>query len=203
MRRPRPVVGLVARPGAHPEADGHRARVGHRLGDQADARIEQGADHGSRAGDPSPAVNGAAVRRGAGDAVAGRRPGRARPSSARAEVPPGRGRRARPRARPRRRPRRTRHGRRRAAGAPSRPSRSRRRSRSVLRRPDRWSPPAPGRLAVGAPASESDTLPCGSMSSTSTSTAWPRVSTSSTRSTRLPPARAWRCAAGRHGRGGC
>ena len=40
----------------------------------------------------------------------------------------------------------------------------------------------------GAEASESDTLPWGSMSSTRTSTAWPSVSTSSTLLMRLPPA---------------
>ena len=55
-------------------------------------------------------------------------------------------------------------------------------------------PPLPlwccGRAALSAgarsPASESETLPCGSISSTRTSTSWPRVTTSSTRSTRLP-----------------
>ena len=37
--------------------------------------------------------------------------------------------------------------------------------------------------AGGSPASDSETLPCGSISSTRTSTSWPRVTTSSTRST--------------------
>ena len=40
----------------------------------------------------------------------------------------------------------------------------------------------------GTEASDSDTLPCGSMSSTRTSIGWPRVRTSSTWLTRLPPA---------------
>ena len=47
-------------------------------------------------------------------------------------------------------------------------------------------PDAPAAPTLSPPTRESDTLPCGSMSSTRTSRSWPSSTTSSTRSTRLP-----------------
>ena len=46
VRRPRVGVVLVARPGPHPDADRHRAGVGHRLGHEAGPALEHlGTDH--------------------------------------------------------------------------------------------------------------------------------------------------------------
>ena len=53
-------------------------------------------------------------------------------------------------------------------------------------RPPAGSPAAPARRRRRRRPATSDTLPCGSMSSTRTSTSSPRSTTSSTRSTRLP-----------------
>ena len=189
VRRPGELAGLVTRAGADPVGDRDRADIRHGLGDQADAarqdgRLDQRRRERPREGRLPPA----AVAAVAAAVVRRRRPH------------PGRGRPGPPPARPRRRPRRTS----RRPSGPVRatsPSRRRRGRPEAPSRADRSREPAsplaePSRAASrrrepppsGAEASDSDTLPCGSMSSTRTSTAWPSVSTSSTLLMRLPPA---------------
>ena len=107
--------------------------------------------------------------------------------------PPARDRRTPRPARPRRRPRRRRprtgapFG---ASDLPPRPDDPRPPSLPDdrgRRRPDRIGcRPRPRPMRRRSPTSDSETFPCGSMSSTRTSTGWPSSKTSSTRSTRLP-----------------
>ncbi len=127
---------------------------------------------------------------------------------------PDRGCRRSTRARSRRRPRT-----RRAAAAPaSSPSPGLAWATELSppnARLERRCPPSESALGLGRAAragslrrrprrrSESETLPCGSISSTRTSTSWPRVTTSSTRSTLLALAEPARCGPGRRAREGC
>ncbi len=186
VRRPARLVRLVTGPGPDPEADAHRADVRHPLGGQGQSGREGlGTDH--RVTTERIVTRCSRVLNGDGD-----RPGhlrrhhsgdrRCRPRLAPGRRTPGP---APPRRRPRRRLRRQ---------GPALDSAGRR-PRSGRSPGSAWSPrgrfrpppsprpsPRPFRLsppddatAGASPARERDTLPCGSMSSTRTSTGWPSV----------------------------
>ena len=204
---------LVARPGAHPEADAGRADLGHRLGDEPEAGGKAGdADHaapptrgpGRRPQAPARRCRGTACGRWSAD--------RGRRSRTAARPPSGspsggdlrRTASAGPRSpkstlRSRRRTRpRTRHD------APAVRRRRRRPARPAALVPTREAAPGPPQRAGGRrrPA-RARPCPAGRCRRRRTSTSWPSVEHVLDPLDPLALRRGGRCGAARHGPGGC